>query len=445
MDADSINAACRHTSAADVAARTNHYAAVAFTLSCVAIAVGCGGNTAVPTPDASTSDAAATLDSGTPDAADPTCGGGRCAIRVVGGRFERDGRPWIPNGAVITGFVAPQPLLKGAYAKARMAWGQPLLTALRAMGANTIRFNVSMAAIDPTNFLGGAIDAAGKAAYLEEIKTAVALVEANGMNVIMTMQTGDVAGDPDAEPRPGEQTARAWRVLAPVFGDDPAVILNAFNEPGFGGAATIDEDQSPWQVWRTGFTLLVDSIRATGATNVIMLDGISTSRVWRKNTDANVPVDPLNQLAYDIHPFPTDPTQRSNDGNGAPKLSYTTTADIDYWLDGWCDTHACAATAFFSGISLNADAGNCYDGKPPGPAVTSPDIVRAFANHFQAKHIGIMLFAGDWAYRVFDDPAAPAALTTFVGFTDCLGNKRMGPASAMKALWTTGTVPLPVP
>lgn len=397
-----------------------------------------------PTPDEDAGVVAAPADDA---AAPPTCGGGRCAIRVRQGRLERDGQAWVPKGAVVTGFVAPAAYLGGVYAQARAAWGPSLLTALRALGADTIRFNVSVAALDPTNAMpDGALDAPAKAAYLDSIKAAVDLVEQHGMNAMLTMQTGDVAGDPNEENRPGPATARAWRVLAPVFANDPAVVLIAFNEPGYGGAATIDTDPSPWLEWRAGFGLLVDAIRQSGASNVIVLDGLATtSRVWRKNTDANLPSDPLGQLAFDIHPFPTDSSQHTK--GGAAKLDYVQPADIDHWLDGWCDAHACAATAFFTGIGNDAETANCYDGRADGgPPVTSPEIVRTFANHFASKGIGLMLFAADWKNRVFEDPsAASPAPTTFAGFKDCGGPKRMGPGAAMKALWTTGTVPSPVP
>jgi hypothetical protein len=407
---------------------------------------GCGSSPATPTDaPAASPDGAPVGDAAPPDAFDPTCGGGRCAVHVVAGHLERDGQRWIPKGGVITGLVAPVAYLKGVYLDAHNAWGEGLVAALRATGADTVRFNVSMAAIDPQNSLGGTLDAAGKAAYVAEIQAAVALVEAHGMNAMVTMQTGDVAGDAAAEDVPGTQTARAWAVLAPRFAHDPAVLLIAFNEPGYGGAATIDSDPSPWLAWHAGFQQMVDAIRGAGATNVIVLDSLSTSRVWRKNSDGNLPIDPLGQLAYDLHPFPTDHTQLSNGGTGKPKLDYTTPADIDYWLDGWCDTHACVATAFFSGISNNADVGNCYDATPPGPAVTSPEIVRGFANHFQAKGVGVMVFAVDWKNRLFEDPATPTALTSFVGFTTCTGPKRMGAGAALQALWTTGTVPTPVP
>lgn len=374
------------------------------------------------------------------------CGGGRCSVRVVGGHLERDGKPWTPKGAVVTGLVAPPSYLKGVYADAHAAWSPTLLAGLRALGADTVRFNVSVAALDPQNALpDGALDAAGKAAYLASIVDAVHLAESHGMNVMLTMQTGDVAGDPNEEDTPGNATKRAWSVVAPVFKDDPAVVFIAFNEPGFGGAATIDQDPSPWLAWRDGYAKLVAAIRAAGATNVVVLDGLSTSRVWRNNSEANVPTDPSGQLAYDIHPFPTDSTQETK--GGAKKLDYLTPAHIDYWLGGWCDARACIATAFFSGIGNNPDVGNCYDGtEDSGFHVTSPEIVRTFANHLASKNIGVMAFALDWKNRLFEDPSASSLVeTSFAGFTTCSGPKRMAVGAAMRALWTTGNVPAPTP
>ena len=86
-----------------------------------------------------------------PDPAIPACGPQRCLVTVAGGHLQRDGRPWTPKGVVLTGLVAPEPYLRGIYARSREAWGPQLLRQLQDIGVDTLRFNVSAAGLDPDN------------------------------------------------------------------------------------------------------------------------------------------------------------------------------------------------------------------------------------------------------------------------------------------------------
>jgi hypothetical protein len=371
-----------------------------------------------------------------PNPAIPDCIKARpCAVSVSGNQFLRDGKPWTPKGVVITGFLAPDNYIKGTYAKARGVWGERLLRQLQDIGVDTLRFNLSVAGLDPTNAMGDKrMDAAQKRTYLNQIIAAVGLAERFGMNSLLTFTTGDPTGFGGSEDVPGDETARAWAVLAPAFANRPSVFFNAFNEPDYGGELRIEEDASPWKRWHTGYSLMVDTIRKSGARNVIVLDGLSTSRMWRKNTDANVPRDPVGQLAYDIHPFPTDQSIKTK--GGKPKLNYVSIADIEHALDGWCDRHACLASAFFTGSTDDPPKAFCYDGSSL-TGMDSSRIAASYVDYFTRRHIGVLIFAGDWKHHVFDHPGEPGArLTSFSGFKSCQGDKNMGPGELMKSTWT---------
>lgn len=370
-----------------------------------------------------------------PPPAGQDCAPPRCAVRVQGRGFTRDGQPWTPKGAVITGFVAPEGYSRGVYAKARQLWGDQLLGQLRAVGVDTVRITVGAAGLDPQNPMAdGKMDPARKRAYLADIVAAVALAERHGMVSIVNVTTGDVTGYSRSEETPGPEAARAWEVLAPALANRPSVVFDAFNEPGFGGGTRIDDDASPWRAWRTGYQLMVDTIRKSGARNVIILDGISVSRVWRRNADDNIPKDPVGQLAFDIHPYPTDASLSTK--GGKPKLDYFRTTDVDRNLDGWCDRHACVATEFFSGVSRNPDKANCYDSRSATGAA-SPRLVRDFLAYFRERGIGVFVFTGDWAHRLMDHPGERGArLTSFAGFSQCnSGDKNSGPGELFSEHW----------
>ena len=375
-----------------------------------------------------------------PDPAIPACGPQRCLVTVAGGHLQRDGRPWTPKGVVLTGLVAPEPYLRGIYARSREAWGPQLLRQLQDIGVDTLRFNVSAAGLDPDNPMPDRrMGPEAKRVYLAQIVEAVELGARYGMNSIVTITSGDVTGASDSERVPGQEAVRGWRVLAPLLAKQPSVVFNAFNEPDYGGTSRIDTDPKPWQEWRAGYQLMVDAIRASGARQPIILDGLDMSRVWRRLTEAQVPHDPLAQLVYDIHPFPTDSGQHRKTGKA--KIDYHSPEHIEHWLGGWCERHACIASAFYSGSAGNPAKAHCYDARnAPAPGLDSARITDDFLDYFDRRQIGVLAFAGDWPFRVFDRPGQPGARLT--GFPSamrvqgCAQSERMyGPGERLRDHW----------
>jgi len=155
------------------------------------------------------------------------------------------------------------------------------------------------------------------ATYQQAVKDYVDLLVANGINPIVEMHwnhglypentTVGACADANAtcqKPMPDAQYApQFWTGVATMFKGNDAVVFDLFNEPypdapnGWGLEAT-------WTCWRdggscgdlgyqaAGMQSLVDAVRATGATNVIMLGGVEWSN------------DLSQWLAY----RPTDPT-----------------------------------------------------------------------------------------------------------------------------------------
>ena len=117
-----------------------------------------------------------------------------------------------------------------------------------------------------------------------------------------------------------------WTSVATTFKDNPAVIFDLFNEPhmdnfanniGYrsadawvalrdGGTATqfISNNITVNQNFQTaGMQAMLNAVRATGATNVVMSAGIS----WAQDTSmwaTYAPVDPIHQLAASWHAYP---------------------------------------------------------------------------------------------------------------------------------------------
>jgi hypothetical protein len=160
------------------------------------------------------------------------------------------------------------------------------------------------------------------AAYQNEVKRYVGLLIANGITPIVELHwsygsyTGNSSGCADVasvcqKPMPDAQYSPAfWTGVASAFKGNDAVVFDLFNEP-YPERATGDA-AAGWKCWRdggtcaginysvAGFQTLVNAVRATGATNVIMLGGLAYSNDLTQWA-AYKPVDPLNNLVAEAH------------------------------------------------------------------------------------------------------------------------------------------------
>lgn len=164
----------------------------------------------------------------------------------------------------------------------------------------------------------------GGANYVNAVKDLVARVEAHGMTPIVELHwtygqyTGNSAGCPDVhascqKPMPDMQyTPSFWTSVANAFKNDQAVVFDLFNEP-YPDRATSTTTQA-WQCWRDGGTCpgigyevagmqdLVDSVRATGARNVVLAGGLAYSNDLSQWLTYK-PADPTGNLAAAYHVY----------------------------------------------------------------------------------------------------------------------------------------------
>ncbi|WP_405140868.1 cellulase family glycosylhydrolase [Sphaerisporangium sp. NBC_01403] len=164
----------------------------------------------------------------------------------------------------------------------------------------------------------------GGTTYQSEVKGYVSRLLAHGITPIVEMHwsygtyTGTSSACTDVhascqKPMPDAQYAPGfWTSVANTFKGDTAIVFDLFNEPyperATGSAA------SGWTCWRNGGTCpgigyqvagmqtLVDTVRATGAQNVILLGGLAYSNDltgWL----ANKPADATGNLAAAWHSY----------------------------------------------------------------------------------------------------------------------------------------------
>ena len=161
------------------------------------------------------------------------------------------------------------------------------------------------------------------AQYRASVRSWVDGATAAGLAVILDLHWNAPAGRIAAGQRamPDERSGAFWTSLATEFAATPSVMFELFNEPysrsGFtltwscwksgGCQAPVENDEtatlSGATYTVTGMQALVTAVRATGATQPILLGGLNYSNDltgWL----ANKPTDPLNQLVAAWHNYP---------------------------------------------------------------------------------------------------------------------------------------------
>jgi hypothetical protein len=145
------------------------------------------------------------------------------------------------------------------------------------------------------------------AAYRSAIGAYVRLLHAHGMVVILSLHGLDAPNGLGVPPMADAAHSPAfWRSVATYFRSDHGVLFDLYNEPNSIG----------WSCWRSGCTVstsagsyaaagmqtLVTSVRATGATQPILLGGLayaSDERSWLSNK----PTDPAKSLVVSFHTY----------------------------------------------------------------------------------------------------------------------------------------------
>lgn len=172
----------------------------------------------------------------------------------------------------------------------------------------------------------GVYGSPGGTTYQKHVKDYVDLLVRNGINVILDLHWtwGAYANSPDwhckdehatcQKPMPDARyTPQFWTGVANTFKGNDAVVFDLFNEPYPDMPAEWNKTLG-WQCWRDGGACaglpyeaagmqdLVDAVRSTGATNVLMLGGLEWANDMRE-WPAHKPIDPLNNIAASWHAY----------------------------------------------------------------------------------------------------------------------------------------------
>jgi len=280
-----------------------------------ALLASCGGSTSTGTSN--------------PPPPPPTTGAQ--AVGVSGTHMTLDGQPWMSRGVVLQAYVRPLAALQAStqtqVLHARLNYGSAELTAIHSFHADTIRFQIGQPALDPASPLYDPD-------YFNDVVSAIKQARQAGFVVMIMMQDEKISGESVQYPLPIAETQRDWDLFTTAFGSDRGVVFELYNEP------SLTPSTANWQLWLNGGMVsgqtqpsigmqpLINHIRANGAQNVFVLDGLG-----RAATLEGVPAvsDPLNRLVYAVHPYQHGSADESQwDAEfGIPS------ATLPVWADEW--------------------------------------------------------------------------------------------------------------
>ncbi len=338
-------------------------------------------------------------------------GGGTGKATISGNVLLKDGVEWTPRALQLSAFVAAPSVATGVYAQAYQHFTLGELSSLQTWGADTVRFQIGQPEVDPQSNLYSA-------SFVAQVQSAVTQARALGLNVILSVQDEAQTGETSPSSLPDAGTTRAWTTLLTVANGDPGILFEMFSEP------SLSATPSNWPAWQSAYQALVTAIRATGATNVLLADGLQGG-----TTFAGAPTlsDPIGQTGYGVEPwfFP----------------NYRTTSAYDTAFGNLAATNVVVATAW---STLDGGIYTEYCGP------TTPADAQTLLNYLLAKKIGVTGFA-------YDDPGVGATLdligtvvqdlngtpTTFAGGTLVCGQAGFGPGAMMQTEFKTGVVPAP--
>jgi endoglucanase len=251
----------------------------------------------------------------------PAAGAAAPQLHVSGDRLvDASGSPVVLHGVDRSGPEYQCVQGRGIFAGPT---GQASVTAMKNWGINAVRIPLNEGCWNGERYVDPAY--AGRR-YRAAIEAYVRLLNSNGLVAILDLHwsdglyTGNASGCSSAEatcqkPMPdAAESIPFWSSVAGTFKGDDAVIFDLFNEP-FPDRA-LPTEAAAWQCWRNGgsscspgigygvagMQTLVDTVRAAGADNVIMLGGLNYSNDltgWLKYE----PVDPDHNLVASWHSY----------------------------------------------------------------------------------------------------------------------------------------------
>ncbi|NNN01726.1 MAG: cellulase family glycosylhydrolase [Acidimicrobiaceae bacterium] len=279
-------------------------------------------------------------------------------FRVVGNKIlDPNGKQFVPYGIVLECAAASVNSINnkcdgkdqtGNTATAVVA------AAAKDWHANIVRFQVAQ------EYLFSGPRGSVNAAYLSLIDSHVNQANHLGMVATITLQEEEQKGPAF----PTASSTKFWKFMAAHYKNNPDVFFDLYNEPrlpveAFGSSGTVNDVWNTWQkggsallpqgpsevgttrVTYVGMQSLVNTVRAQGAKNIIVAEGVHSDESL-----SGLPAHTLTggNIAYGIEPNPipnrTSSEQYTNFGQYAKTWPIMPEAFLDTYGAGTCDPHS---------------------------------------------------------------------------------------------------------
>ena len=212
-------------------------------------------------------------------ASGPPASAGHC--RHIAGPFHRDknmiigagGRRYIPYGITVTGLGSPSWKVHSPGDDAEIG------AAAASWCSNTVRLQIFQYALLGPGKTGSHVNRAFLGRIEGEVNTALGY----GLVVVLNDQT-EGGGGKYFPGMPTAQTKTFWKVMSRVYGSNPDVVFDLFNEPR---RAVYPTEAGTWRFWKhggdydgqpfVGMEPLARYIRGLGARNLFWIEGPHTA------------------------------------------------------------------------------------------------------------------------------------------------------------------------
>lgn len=359
-------------------------------------------------------------------------------VKIVGRQLQRDGAPWIPHGFFQIAFAVPPRAFgmsfKGkppnpAFENAFTHYSPAEYADMRRAGADSVRMNVAQDGANPGNrrFFDPQ--------WFSTVVSAVHAARAAGLSVIISIQNEAQTGSPGS-PLPTIATQIVWRRLTPIFGKDRGVLFELYNEPNLHPGSSPDQAPSSedWEMWANAMNETIAVVRSLGAENVIVADGLVSAQQLSGAPDLK---DPLHQVAYASHPYPSGKTEEIGQRN-------QTEQTWDEKFGKFAQSHPVIVTEWGPGYFCNNK---------------TPQATVHFLRYLQQHKVGLEVVAWDWgpynfasAVQGFPDntfsslltPAGEGACSASNDYKPGAGSgpaTAFGPGKVIEHWYRTGAVP----
>ncbi len=335
-------------------------------------------------------------------------------VTVSGTHFLRDGAVWVPHGINVVAFNAALAVRTGLFGTAYKNFNPTEVAAMKAWGADSLRFLVAQPALDPQSSLYDPT-------FLTQLVAGVKSARAIGLSVIICMQDEAGTGETNPAVLPNDGTGRAWQALAPKFANDNGVMFELMNEP------ELAPSPANWTAWADTMNNMMAIIRNAGAKNVLLADGLAYAEQLK---NAPILADPLAQVAYASHPYAHSATDQTPAGWDAKFGNVSVNSVAPVLVTEWSLENA---------PNLKPNGFQYCDSNSPTAALN-------LLNYLQGKGIGLMVLSYDLPNQpqvprdgraTINFNGTPSTLANNVGCTDAT----FGPGMIVQKWYRTGIVP----